>query len=151
MRRDRAIVVSRDDEESSWPEAESPAPAPLYGHLADPRGLRIPGARGVQFGRTLEGFLAPNCQAPRPHLGRARVPHRRRRRRRRRRRPRPFLRPVVASRTAGSGPAAARHAGQLRCAVGLRTGELCLGHHETPGPAPPRRGLRTGELPPRLP
>ena len=118
MRRDRAIVVSRDDEESSWPEAESPAPAPLYGHLADPRGLRIPGARGVQFGRALERFLAPNCRAPRPHLGRARVPHRRRRRRRR---PRPFLHPTVVSRTAGFGPAAERRAGQLRCAVGLRT------------------------------
>ena len=68
--------------------------------LAGPLVSRIPCAHKVQFG------CAPNCRVakPRPHLGRARVPHRRRRRRRRLI---SFLRPTVASCTVGSALAAA--------------------------------------------
>jgi hypothetical protein len=60
MHRDRAIVVSRDDEKSPWLKAELPAPTPLYGRLADSRVSWIACVRGFQFGHTMEGFLAPN-------------------------------------------------------------------------------------------
>lgn len=67
--------------------------------------------------------------------------HRRWRKRQRPKPPNPSFAPAAARRRASS----------VALAPCVAHGKLCLVHHETPGPAPTRRGLRTSELPPRLP